>query len=465
MNKKLLVLFLGILIFCGLLIYFYDKNEIEILSDNINYNTKLAVYIQNENGNYNISSSIPLKGSGYKFSQAVCKNNVVAEWDNDNWSLIVPNSNSSFKCNLYFDLQKSAIDVILANKTISTRTDFSTPFSDDTTGIIYTALDDDGTSYYFSGSPRDNYVKFGKWASNTPDVYVGYNYTTYNSSLGYFSTLSECQATYSNCTLVSRANEDMYWRIVRINGDGSVRLIYAGTSALENGTVSVEPMIVDSTFNDSADDRIYVGFMYASGKGHGLSTNSIIKSELDTWYSSNLASYTSYIDQDAGFCGDRTAYSGLSAETEIEGTGTGTTYFAARNRLSTYNNSPSPIFTCKYNEDLYTKSGASKGNKALTYPVGLLTADEAVYAGIGFSTSTKNKSYYLFSGITYWTMTPYGMDSPTNIAYVFADDDGYLAGYMSTVKSSRGVRPVINLKSDVWLTGSGTIASPYQIIS
>ena len=238
-----------------------------------------------------------------------------------------------------------------------------------------------------------------------------------------------------------------YWRIIRINGDGSIRMIYQGTSANANGTGT---QIGTSAFNSSSNNNMYVGFKYTQNEVHGTKTNSTIlgtdtstdTKTLNTWYSNNLADDAEYIDGNAGFCGDRTTYSG-------SGTGTSTTYYAAYNRLENGNN---PSLQCD-SRDVYTTTDSSSGNKSLTYPIGLLTADEYVLAGSGNS--------YLNTGQTYWTMSPswYG----SGYAYVF---DVYSNGnlFASPVAHTLGVRPVINLRSDVPLTGTGTTSDPFKVV-
>ena len=101
------------------------------------------------------------------------------------------------------------------------------------------------------------------------------------------------------------------------------------------------------------------------------------------------------------------------------------------------------------------------GNGKLTYPVGLLTADEVVYAGAVHN--AYNTSYYLYTSQYWWTMSPYKYDS-TNGAIMYAVK-GYNGGgiYDSQAFQSDGVRPVVSLKRGVSLSGSGTSASPYTV--
>ena len=191
--------------------------------------------------------------------------------------------------------------------------------------------------------------------------------------------------------------------------------------------------------------------MYTLGSLRGTTTDSGIKKKLDTWYQNNLSSYASSIDGNAGFCNDRTPTSGT-------GLGTNATDYAAYNRLYT---NKAPTFECSNSSDLYTTSGSSQGNKALQYPIGLITADEVAYAGGVYGTS--NTSYYLYTRQYYWTMSPYYFDSSDSYARVFrVDSFGYFGS--NFVNGTLGVRPVINLKASVQITGgNGSSSNPYVI--
>ena len=273
---------------------------------------------------------------------------------------------------------------------------------------MFADFDNDGVTTYFRGAVANNYVKFANF----------------------------------------------WWRIIRVNGNGSIRLIYDGTTAHANGESSTDRRIGTSAFNTNTDDNAYVGYMYGTPGSttyeatHANVNNSAVKTTLDNWYESNLSNYSDYIDTEAGFCGDRTPSSG---------TGLGTTYteYAAFNRL--YPNK-APTLECTNDSDLYTTSESSKGNKALSYPVGLISADEVAYAGGVYESS--NNSYYLYTGEYYWMMSPYYFDGVD--AYVFyVDSNGWL--YPDWVYSTLGVRPVINLRGDLSVTGTGTSTDPYEV--
>ena len=246
-----------------------------------------------------------------------------------------------------------------------------------------------------------------------------------------------------------------WWRIIRINGDGTIRMIYQGTSANEVGSGT---QIGSSAFNHSDNDNMYVGFKYTSGQVHGTGTNSTIlgtdesddTSTLNGWYRANLLEeYADYIDGNAGFCGDRTPSTSESSSNGSGGTGTTTTYYGAYIRLVTNNN---PSLQCSDSRDIYTTTDSSTGNKSLTYPIGLLTADEYELAG--------SENSYLDIWLTYWTMSPYDFYSSSNRARVFSVSS---SGNLNAPGGAFGVRPVINLKSAIAISGSGTTRDPFKI--
>ena len=292
--------------------------------------------------------------------------------------------------------------------TILTRNDFSETVENMTTGVIYKSLDEsqydeDGEVYYFAGAPTDNYVKFAGF----------------------------------------------YWRIIRINGDGSIRMIYQGTSANTTGTGT---QLQTNAFNSSYNRSEYVGYMYTGGQQHGNTTDSPIKDVLDSWYSSNLASYADKISVEAGFCGDREVASGYSWSSEPSST----IYYKTYERLNT---NKSPSFKCSNSADLYTTSSSSKGNKALTNPIGLITADEVSMAGGVWVQN--NQKYYLYTEQEYWSMSPY-LYPQANVVIVHSNGD--LNGVSGVYWGEPGVRPVINLAYDVEISGSGTSSDPYVVV-
>ena len=134
------------------------------------------------------------------------------------------------------------------------------------------------------------------------------------------------------------------------------------------------------------------------------------------------------------------------------------TYYGGYIRLYRQSNGL-PTYECASDSDLYTTSGNENGNGALTYPIGLISMDEAWYAG-GYSST--NQSYYLYTGQNYWTMSPSYFYS-TGSAYLFIVSNIGNLSHVNVVSRTWGIRPVINLKADVIITGSGTTSNPYQV--
>ena len=232
-------------------------------------------------------------------------------------------------------------------------------------------------------------------------------------------------------------------------------MIYSGSDATGPVTTGTDTQIGTSAFNGSNNNNAYVGYMYGNINAsdytgtHANMNDSNIKRTIDEWYkTSTLINYADKLDKNTGFCNDRTLYIGT-------GIGTTTTNYKAFYRL---NANKSPKLTCVVN-DLYTMTESVNGNKALIYPIGLITADEISFAG-GVNNKI-NTSYYLYIGQIYWTMSPYYHRDYYGADMFSVWVDGYLNS--SSVSEEHGIRPVINLKSDVQITGSGTTTDPYEI--
>ena len=279
---------------------------------------------------------------------------------------------------------------------------------------LYTAQDDYGTSYYYRGNVSNNNVYFA----------------------------------------------GAYWKIIRINGDGTIRLLYNGTKVNAKGG---DTQYGTSAFNSTRTDPAYVGYMYGTTTGAiGSRENNLangkdssIKTKVDEFYNkyivaNNLQNYL----VDSGFCGDRSITN--------SGDGYSTTSYTEYGAFSRLTSSiKSPVLTCPDKEhDLYTVD-STKGNGALTNPIGLMTADEAAMAGM--VNGYLNTLSYVYTGTWYWTMSPYRFNpsgSASSVWYVGGTgnfDYGWVSG-------GNGVRPVINLKSDVEISGGiGTINDPFIV--
>ena len=373
---------------------------------------------------------------------------------------------------------------------------------------LYSTEDNDGTTYFYRGDVKNNYVSFGGFI----------------------------------------------WRIVRINGDGNIRMIYQGTSTNSTGE---DAIISSSVYNDKQIDPTYMGYKYsknfiyqeanntslyekftkttnyyfgkeftynetthkfglnnsepvvqlnwaenyqeiidnypytckslsATGEcdyiirvvGYKNSTNMIvnlisysssnyegtlqnttdstIKGVIDTWYKNNLLNatdsngkkITGYLG-DSYFCNERGLYNGtgylISANTKYNS--------YTRTRID-----KSPNLICSQASDMFS---TSSDVATLEYPVGLITADEISYAGGAFQ--SLNSKYYLNIGYPYWTMTPSYFLTTNASIYLFNVQKGGNIGN-NTASTAAGVRPVINLKSDIEIIrGTGTADDPYII--
>ena len=338
--------------------------------------------------------------------------------------------------------------------------DFSTVTTASDKGM-YSAQDDLGTSYYFRGAVDNNWVKYGKY---TKDMY--------NCNNGTISATD----TGNSCTKIASNGDDMYWRIIRINGDNSIRMIYTGTSAPDSNTKVVMTESTNnsgyiratsagrSKFNQNYNSAEYVGYMYTIKEQHGTSKSSDIKTFLDNWY----ANYTDLNKTgtkitDQIYCNDRTAstsnvsYSTTNYTTLTSWNSKGTLYFyGANGRISNDNN---PMLTCAVDSDRFTVNKINgKGNSALTYPIGLITIDELEMAGNNWSES--NTSYYLHTGAYYWAGSPLVFSDGNSLE--FGMDGGGTLG-RGDVTDYIGVRGVVSLSSESKLLGSGTYNDVYTV--
>ena len=313
------------------------------------------------------------------------------------------------------DPNKTLYNQLLVDKSTKlTRTDFSKVLTDNNTNTLYTGVEDSKTVYYFAGNATDNWVKFGKNASN----------------------------------------QDLYWRIIRTNSDGSVRLLYHGTS-----TTTTDAYIGTSAFNSSYDNIAYVSYMYGSlgsiSSARENTNNSTIKTTIDNWYISNLEAkgYTKYLSTSAVYCNDRS----ISSDS---------INFGAFTRLGT---NKTPSYDCAATEDKFTVD-TSTGNGKLTYPIALMTADEVSFAGGLYGANTPTWYYYnSVNGSStgskfWWLLSP--LDSSTSGSSMFIVRGSSNPGRLNYnyVYSNNGVRPALSLKSCVkYSSGDGSANEPYTI--
>ena len=323
-------------------------------------------------------------------------------------------------------------ETILAKNEV--KTPITTPgaaISTASEALLASAEDDYGTSYYFRGAVKNNYVEFA----------------------------NKC------------------WRIVRVSGDGSVKLILHNDNttgvanpcdAANNNASAAFARYSDTTyesaFNENYDDNAYVGFKYGTPGSskyeatHANTNNSTILTNLETWYTNNLKTYESVID-DTVWCNDKTNVTDTSYNpwdySNVTGLGYGTnvTYYGATQRLvGTSGSAGGTGPSLKCNE-------LSK----ITSKVGLITADELAYAGYAYAQN--NTTTYLQENATdtyWWSLSPDSFSgSDASVCYVIGSGGRF--GVIS-VDDAGGVRPSISLKSTTNVTGEGTSDKPYKVV-
>ncbi len=318
---------------------------------------------------------------------------------------------------------------INTQETVEGVPNFGNPaITDETANGLFSMQDDYGTSYYYRGTAPNNYIKFGQDASG----------------------------------------QDMWWRIIRFNGDGTVRMQYDGASPAGTNNYTRGFALTNQQWNGKYNDAKYVGWMFGGTNGSASTskeqaqrneTDSEIKIKVDEWYKANIEdrAYGNYI-ADSIFCNDRSipgkSATGLYGDTGL-GYGSNITGYGAYARIATYADKAEPTFKCPQENDKFTVEEESGGNGALTYPVGLITADEIIAAGGKFTIS--NNSYYLNKRDYYWSFSP--LDS-TAMFYI---DKGTLTG--ADLDYPFAISPVINLKAECLdkLRGNGTINNPYYL--
>ena len=537
-NKKIYVILI-VLILIGSLFLTYNiyQNKNKVIKTKKRKQNNLAIMIKEDGAtDYTKSNSKDIPKGDYtlNYEKSYCKNNgKIGDYDS-----VLGKVSFSFigtdSCYLYFDYDsepKGYEKILLDNGNGATTVDEAKVYIEGngipdfsataTTNEGMYAKEDDYTattgmkSYYFRGAVNNNWVKFGQESSiictyNDEQVNGGIYNRSAEQIIGTYkiSTQSECSGSgvcisrnfgpvigvsSSECsddggTWVNSSpiygglkKESIFWRIIRINGDGSIRMIYSGTTAPTSGTAAVMTgegtQITTGDFNSSSIKAEHVGYQYIEGQQHGFGKcdganasctvngntvyNSTIKQKIDKWYAGTTLKDNDLI-ADQIFCNDRSAstsdvtYSNTYYKTLTSWNSTGTQYYyGAYGRLYKSN---SPVLTCPTASDKFTVY-TSNGNGALTYPVGLITADEVVMAGAGSS------SYYLYTNKSYWLGSPYFFDGDYSNAYEFRVDSGGNVdlGVVSNYNII-DVRPVVSLSSKAKLSGSGTYNDVYTVV-
>ena len=378
------------------------------------------------------------------------------------------------------------------NPTIGTRTTF-TAFTETNTGTLYKATEQIGTNpvkdvYYFAGDAKNNWVKFGK-TTESSCTYKGKElYISNDTGLKNVETQTECE-TYSLCnsealgpmlvenssmcgnetgtiltekaTWNGTSTKDIYWRITRTNADGSIKLLYAGTSPdTTSGYIGM------SAFNTTYNDPIYVGYKYGttgSLENNRLNTNnSTIKTYIDNWYKNNLTAYTKYLSNDAVYCNDRNLASGQTYST------TKRFNYVSYERLG--GDTIAPTYNCTNMSDAFSVNNTSA---KLDYPVGLMSIDELSYAGGEYNTDLTAPYAWYYTNVNgesitgsapSWALSPGCWDgSYSNVWSVYGSvSPGYLD--YNYVDFSFAVRPQVSLSScNLISRGDGSANNPYVV--
>ena len=327
--------------------------------------------------------------------------------------------------------------------------------SSDTEALLASTEDDYGTSYYFRGAVKNNYVEFA----------------------------NKC------------------WRIVRVNGNGSIKLTLYNdnTNNANNPCKSISSSSAyakysgttyDTAFNSKENDNAYVGFMYGQtgassyADAHANINKSTILTNLETWYTNNLASYESKL-ADTIWCNDKSTFITYTSGSSW-GTGLGyaqnDTNYGSKNRImggtyqeaSTSKKTPSLICPNDNNGgklSKFTVDDTTNGNGDLTYKIGLLTADELAFSGLMYD--KKNNNTYLYENAYadngWWTLSPesffYSIDaSDYDVYFVWSYTfwQGEIRTWYNEIDAA--LRPAISLVSDTFISsGSGTSEDPYVV--
>ena len=277
-------------------------------------------------------------------------------------------------------LVKNVVDSESGYEAISGK---STPiFADNATTDegMFVTRDQDGKTYYYRGSVTDNYVKFA----------------------------------------------GLIWRIVRINGDGSIRLILDDYARDVNGNE------ITSAYNSTCSNVNTISSALECAK----LSNATLQSSLNEWYKNNLSNVERYLVK-GKFCND---YSYQNNNGEIK--------FYGKYRLDSER---VPNLTCKM-----LNTFAEGEIETTTSYIGLLTADEAALAGAIWKIA--NTDFYLYkSGFANWTPTVDSWNS-SKLNMITYENEGI---YTSSANTTGYIRPVINLKGGTQVEGSGTSTDPY----
>ena len=354
------------------------------------------------------------------------------DWSGTEWELTTKITSGNVRCNANFETPTLKETILTKNELKAPITTPGAAVSTASEALLASTPDDYGTSYYFRGAVTNNYVEFA----------------------------NKC------------------WRIVRIGGDGSVKLILhndnengatdpcSSTNNSENAAFArYSGTTYTSVFNEKGADNAYVGFMYGTPNSnsyaatHANINKSTILNILETWYNNNLKRYDNMLYNNT-FCIEKELITDTSYDPwnwgNVKGLGyaKNVTYYRAIQRLVSSSNRPGgtgPTLKCN-----------GEFNKVVS-KIGLISIDEAIFAG--YAANVKNSQNYLQENATsndWWTISPAGLGS-SGSAYIW-----FIRGTLSEplghpVVRKDAIRSYISLKQSVKATGEGTAQDPYKV--
>ena len=423
------------------------------------YNTiskGMAIMIKEEGAtDYVQSNSKDIPKGNYVLNEekTYCENNgKVTNYDNTTGKISL-NFIGSDRCYLYFDYKKETIKLGSTELVVNSETPDFNQIATTNEGL-FKAQDDLGTSYYFRGAVDNNWVKYGKY---TKDMY--------NCNNGTISATD----TGNSCTKIASSGDDIYWRIIRINGDGSIRILWSGKDAPTESTKVVK---LDTNNKEYTHSLLFEHMNSSYGNN-----------ELTNYIFDNFAStYTNIFDTNIvvniNFCQPTKMFNDIEMTSEAQDQddddpGSVCSYwqpfyiFPLASRL--YNNNP--VFACQNNEEIVSsKSSGLIGDEIITAGLNVkfnLNIDSDMDGNGYYTTLIKeldeNKNFYLYNGTIYLSSTLFTFIDCSSMPYEYAvvTNNGSF-GY-STI--SGHLRPVISLSPSVKLSGNGTWNNVYEVVN
>ena len=264
---------------------------------------------------------------------------------------------------------------------------------------------------------------------------------------------------------------DLCYKILRTSEDNGIKLIYSGkytNNECDNSLVADK-----IAYNNQSNYNAYVGYMYGNVSSdnyaaeHKNSNSSDIKKFLDVWYNTNVQPYEDLIDRKSIYCNNRTTksfkYGGILYN--INGYSNYNTGYLLMNNYFIENDKNDITYDCSI-QDRFSVDN-DYGNNKLNYSIGLLTIEEAYYAGFVPNKNTKasnfktlNTNNFLYTNSDYITMTPAYFNGQDAYNFVISKNR-VIPGKVSNLYN---VRPVITVKRDSKvLSGKGSKKEPYVL--